>query len=209
MTDQHRPLIAILRGLTPPEAVEVIGAVIDGGIGRVEVPLNSPDALESIRRAARAFGDRAEIGAGTVLTEDEARAVADAGGTFIVSPNTDPAVIARTKALGLASWPGCFTATECFTAMKAGADGLKLFPASLAGPSGVKALRAVIPATTPLYAVGGADASNFAAYVAAGADGFGLGSNLYAPGANAENVGDAAQRIAAASDAAFASPGAG
>lgn len=198
----HRPLVAILRGLEPPEAVAAGEALVAAGITVVEVPLNSPDPLASIGALAEALSGRAEIGAGTVLTPAAVDAVAGAGGRFIVSPNCDASVIARTKAIGLGSYPGVFTATEAFAALAAGADVLKLFPANLAGPDGVKALCAVLPAATPLYAVGGVDAPDLAVYLAAGCAGFGLGSCLYKPGMAAPEIGARAARLVAAYDAA-------
>lgn len=196
-----RPLIAILRGVTPADAPAIALALADAGITMIETPLNSPEPLESIRRMRAALGARARIGAGTVLRAAEVEAVAAAGGQFVVSPNTDASVIARTKALGMESWPGAFTASECFAALAAGADGIKIFPASIMGPDGIKALRAVLPASAPVYAVGGAGPANFAAYAAAGADGFGLGSNLYKPGDDAERVAARARAIVTAFDA--------
>lgn len=196
-----RALVAILRGITPPEAAGVARALVAAGIDRIEVPLNSPDPLSSIRAMVAAVGDVARLGAGTVLTPDDVRAVAETGATFVVSPNTDVDVIAETKRLGLESLPGAFTPSECFAALKAGADALKIFPASMMGPAGLKALRAVLPAGTVVYAVGGAEPESFAAWRAAGADGFGLGSSLYRPGAAAETVGEHARAAVAAYDA--------
>lgn len=197
-----RPIIAILRGLNPPEALPVARALIESGITRIEVPLNSPDPLESIRLMATAFGGQATLGAGTVLTPEQVGRVADAGGRMIVSPNTDPAVIRETRTRGLESWPGVFTATECFAAIAAGATGLKLFPADQAGPAALKALRAVLPRETPVYAVGGAGPDNFAAWFAAGAQGFGIGTALYTPGDAPETVAARARDIIAALQAA-------
>ena len=193
-----RPLIAILRGVTPDEAVAIGEALIGAGIDRIEVPLNSPDPVESVRRMADALGDRATIGAGTVLTPDDVARVADAGGRMIVSPNADPAVIRATKDRGLASYPGVFTATECFAALAAGADGLKVFPASMMGTGGLSALMAVLPKGTEVYAVGGVGPSDFAAWRRAGATGFGLGSSLYRPGQDAGTVAAAARASVAA-----------
>ncbi|WP_204115896.1 2-dehydro-3-deoxy-6-phosphogalactonate aldolase [Shimia biformata] len=195
-----RPLIAILRGLTPDEAPAMAAALIEAGIDRIEVPLNSLDPFTSIERMAQSFGTMALIGAGTVLTTVEVDKVAAAGGRLIVSPNCDPEVIGHTAALGLQSWPGVFTPTEAFSALKAGATGLKLFPGTMAGPEGLKAMRAVLPKTTEVYAVGGAGSDNFATWIAAGADGFGIGSALYKPGLSVADVSARAKEIVTAYD---------
>ena len=195
-----RPIIAILRGLTPDEAGPVGHALVQAGIDRIEVPLNSPDPLESIRILASDIGDRALVGAGTVLTPDQVDAVTDAGGKLIVSPNCDVSVVQRAIALELQSWPGVFTPTEAFTALQAGATGLKLFPGSMAGPSGLAAMRAILPPGTQVYAVGGAGPENFDQWIKASADGFGIGSALYKPGVSVAEVSDHAQQIVAAYD---------
>ena len=147
--EKHRRLIAILRGVQPHEAADMARALVDAGISMIEVPLNSPDPLKSISAMKEAVGDAAMIGAGTVLTPDDVANVKKASGEFIVSPNCDIDVIAKTKELGMGSWPGVLTPSECFAAIKAGADGLKIFPASIIGADGIKAMRSVHPARRP------------------------------------------------------------
>jgi 2-dehydro-3-deoxyphosphogalactonate aldolase len=192
------PLIGILRGVTPEEAVAVGEAVVAAGITTLEVPLNSPDPLESIRRLVEALGERALVGAGTVLTSSQVREVHAAGGRLIVSPNCRPAVIETTRHLGMQSWPGIVTPSEAFDALEAGANGLKLFPALQVGIDGMQALRTVLPAGTQLYAVGGIGIASFSAWRAAGIDGAGLGGALYRPGLSPELVGRQARELVAA-----------
>lgn len=192
------PLVAILRGIRPDEAEAIGAALIAAGITLIEVPLNSPEPFQSITRLAALAGNRALVGAGTVLDIDAVARVAAAGGQLIVSPNTDAAVIAATRAAGLVSLPGCFTPSEAFAAIAAGADGLKFFPAEAGSPAVIKALKAVLPRAMPVLAVGGMTPEGLGAWAAAGTDGFGLGSGLYRPGATAAETGAAAARYVAA-----------
>lgn len=183
------PLIAIIRGVTPDEVEAVGEALYEAGIRMIEVPLNSPDPLRSIERLAIVMGERATVGAGTVLSVENVARVKDAGGQIVVSPNANPKVIAAVVASGMISAPGFFTPTEAFSALEAGAHALKLFPAEAAGPAFVKAQRAVLPPDVPLLVVGGVTPDNMAAYLAAGANGFGLGSGVYRPGQTPREVG--------------------
>lgn len=196
----HRKIVAILRGIHPHEAVSIGRALVDAGIGIIEVPLNSPDPYDSIALLASAFGDAALVGAGTVLTSDEVERVSAAGGKLVVSPNCDPEVIRASVERSMVSMPGVFTATECFSAIKAGAHGLKLFPADLAGTPGLKALKAVLPPEIDVYGVGGIAARDFAEWRKAGAAGFGIGSALYKPGDDANLVAKRAREMVAVYD---------
>ncbi|WP_286711926.1 2-dehydro-3-deoxy-6-phosphogalactonate aldolase [Sphingomonas sp. 67-41] len=198
MRIEEIPFIAILRGVRPEE-VEAIGtALVDAGIRAIEVPLNSPSPIESIALLARRFGAAALVGAGTVLDLASVAAVADAGGQLIVAPNTDRTVIAAAAGRGLITLPGYLTPTEAFTAIDAGATGLKLFPAEAAGPAVLRAHRAILPPELPVYVVGGITPASVAAWHAAGATGFGLGSGLYKPGMAAKEVGERARAYLAA-----------
>ena len=192
------PLIAILRGVTPSEVVAIGEALVDAGFSLIEVPLNSPDPLESVARLAKAFAGRAVIGAGTVLEEQEVEAVQAAGGTMIVSPNSNIDVIERTVRTGLVSLPGIDTASEAFAALRAGASALKLFPAEGANPAVLKAMRAVLPASVRMFPVGGITPDNMSTWLKAGAAGFGLGSALYTPGSTPELVSERARKFVAA-----------
>jgi 2-dehydro-3-deoxyphosphogalactonate aldolase len=179
------PLVGIIRGVTPDEAEAVGDAISEGGIRIIEVPLNSPDPLRSIELLARRLGDRALVGAGTVLDSRQVEQVKNAGGRIIVSPDANSEVIAATAAAGLVASPGYFTPSEAFAAIRAGAHALKLFPAEGAGPSVLKAQLAVLPPDIPVLVVGGVKPDNMRPWLDAGATGFGLGSGLYKPGRSA------------------------
>lgn len=196
----HRNIIAILRGITPPETINVCNALVAAGITMIEVPLNSPEALKSIAAAAKAFAGRANIGAGTVLSVEDVDQVKAAGGVFIVSPDTNEDVIKRTRATGMASYPGFFTPTDAFRAIRGGATALKAFPAEVLGPKGIKAIKAVLPKGLPLYAVGGASPENFGEFFDAGCIGFGLGSYIFKPGMSPADIGARARAAVAAYD---------
>lgn len=198
-----RAIVAILRGVTHDMVEAVADALIDEGITAIEVPLNSPDPLESIARLSRRFGDVALIGGGTMLTCADVEAVHRAGGRLFVSPNMRPAVIARAADLGMAALPGVFTATEALDAIEAGASGLKIFPADALGPHGIAGLRAILPTGTLIAAVGGIDATTMDAYAQAGARLFGLGSALYRAGDSVETVRQKARKAAQAHDNIF------
>lgn len=192
------PLVAILRGVRGHE-VEAIGeALVDAGFTLIEVPMNSPEPLDSIARLARRMGDRAVVGAGTVLSAQVVDQVQAAGGALVISPNMNPAVIARAAAAGLPALPGIATPTEAFAALEAGAVALKLFPAEGSSPGILKAMRAVLPPATRVLPVGGVSPDTMIPWVAAGAAGFGLGSALYKPGQDAATVGAAARAFVAA-----------
>lgn len=190
------PLVAILRGLTPDESVEIGRVLVDAGFRMLEVPLNSPQPFESIRRMSEALGSDYLVGAGTVLDPANVRKVADAGGRLIVMPHADVAVIRAAKDAGLYCVPGVATPTEAFAALAAGADALKLFPAEQASPAVLKAWRAVLPKDLAVLPVGGIAPDNMGPWLAAGANGFGIGSSLYAPGRPASEVATRARAFA-------------
>ena len=192
------PLVAILRGVQPEEVEAIGAALVEAGIRVIEVPLNSPRPMESIRRLATMYGDRALIGAGTVMTTTEVREVAAAGGKLLVTPHAAPRLVQEAKSVGMLACPGFFTPAEAFACLEAGADGLKLFPAEGSSPAVLKALLAVLPKGTPLLPVGGMDAGTMAPWRAAGAAGFGIGSAIYRPGDTAEVVAGKARVLLAA-----------
>ncbi|WP_421781740.1 2-dehydro-3-deoxy-6-phosphogalactonate aldolase [Kiloniella litopenaei] len=192
---KQMPLVAILRGIQPHEAVPVSDALVDNGMPFMEVTLNSPDWDETIGRIKEKHGDNIILGAGTVLTPEDVERVKAVGGQVIISPNMDEEVIRRTKELGLLSIPGCFTPTECFKALKAGADILKIFPADTLGISFIKAISAVLPSDARICPTGGIGAENMHQFVAAGVYAMGMGSSLYKPGVAAVDVGQEAAKL--------------
>ncbi|WP_303830880.1 2-dehydro-3-deoxy-6-phosphogalactonate aldolase [Asticcacaulis taihuensis] len=182
------PLVAILRGLRPSEALDIGEVLVEAGFRIVEVPLNSPDPFDSIKLLAQSLGKRAIVGAGTVLNVPDVETLHAVGGQICISPNANPDVIRRAKALGLISFPAFFTPTEAFAAIDAGADAIKLFPAELAGTTGLKAMKAVLPKTVPVFPVGGVNPDNMKDFIEAGAAGFGIGSAVFKPGDTPEIV---------------------
>lgn len=192
------PLIAILRGVKPDEVLAIGQALERQGIAVIEVPLNSPQPMESIARLAAEFGPRLLIGAGTVMTPAQVAEIAGAGGRLIVTPHADATIVQAAKQHGLLAVPGFFTPAEAFAMLAAGADGLKLFPAEAASPAVLRALRAVLPSGTPVLPVGGIDTTNMTGWREAGAAGFGIGSAIYRPGDSPETVADKAYRLVSA-----------
>jgi len=183
-----RNIIAILRGIKPNEVLEVSQVIANSGINYIEVALNSPDAFESIRLLRNKFSGDIKIGAGTVTNIGEVLALSHLGVDFIVSPNFDHEVVKATKEANIISYPGVTTASECYSAINCGADGLKFFPASLLGIENFKALKAILPQDIPFYMVGGVGPENFSSWLNAGATGFGIGSAIYKAGDNSESV---------------------
>ena len=192
------PLVAIMRGLTPAEAPAVGAALFAAGFRLLEVPLNRPGAIEAIGILARLAPAGALVGGGTMLSVADVDAVHGAGGRLMVAPNCNPAVIGHARALGMLCAPGVATPTEAFAALDAGAQALKIFPAEMVGTAGLKATKTVLPPGTPLWPVGGVTPESIAGWVAAGATGFGIGSQLYAPGVTVEQLAERAQRYVAA-----------
>lgn len=182
------PLVAIIRGITPDEADAIGDAIFEGGIRIIEVPLNSPQPLKSIEKLAAKFGDRALVGAGTVLKAEDVARIREVGGRIIVSPDTNVEVIEAAASAGVVASPGYFTPSEAFAAIRAGATALKLFPAEAASPAVLKAQLAVIPRDVPVLAVGGIKLDNMRPWIEAGASGFGLGGGLYKPGQSPEET---------------------
>ncbi len=198
-----RDLIAILRGVRPDEVLAIGEALVAAGIDVIEVPLNSPDPFQSIELLAKKLPSHVLVGAGTVLDANDVQRLGDAGGRLVISPNIDPSVLAAAAKAEMVSMPGVFTPTEALAALKAGASGLKFFPASVLGPDGIKAISAILPKGTIIGAVGGVDENGFASYAKVGVRTFGLGSSLYKIGATAGEVGDRARATVAAYDRVF------
>lgn len=197
------PLVAILRGITPEETAGVVNVLLESGLRAIEIPLNSPDAFRSIEIAAKLAPADALIGAGTVLTVEDVAKVDAAGGKLMVSPNVDVDVITAAREKGMVTMPGVLTPTEALLALKAGATGLKFFPASVLGPSGINAIRAILPKDTLVAAVGGVSDKNFTDYTSIGVTAFGLGTSLYKPGMTADDVRERAIATVKAYDAAI------
>ena len=183
-----RNIIAILRGVRPDEVLELAHTIADSGIHQIEVPMNSPDVFDSIQLLHDEMKDFISVGAGTVTNIDQVKILEEIGIDFIVSPNFDPEVVAATKQANMMSYPGVITPTECFSALKYGADGLKFFPATLLGEANLIAIKAVLPENVPLYMVGGVGPENFSSWFEAGATGFGIGSGIYKAGDNSISV---------------------
>ncbi len=198
-----REIIAILRGIEPEQANPVAETLIEAGVTRIEVPLNSPDPFDSIARMIETAGESATIGAGTVLDVEAVTRLAFIGAQMVVSPDCNPEVIRATKANAMLSYPGVLTPTEAFAAIRAGADGIKLFPAFKLGTDGYQALSAVLPKGTKAYAVGGVGPANFADWHKAGITGFGIGTGIFKPGFSVADIRARADEIVAAYDAAF------
>lgn len=194
------PLIAILRGLKPAETEGVVGALIEHGFTAIEIPLNSPEPFRSIEIAVKMAPEGCLIGAGTVLTTDQVEQLDSVGGRLMVSPNVEPEVISLAAAKGMVTMPGVFTPTEALAAARAGATGLKFFPASVLGPSGIQAIRAILPSELEIAAVGGVSEANFGDYARIGVKSFGLGSSLYKPGMGAAEVAERARATVEAYD---------
>ncbi len=201
--DMRYPLVAILRGLKPDEAEGVVDQLIETGFTAIEIPLNSPDPFRSIEMVARRAPEGVLIGAGTVLTVEDVARLDAAGGRLMVSPNVEPEVIIAAREKGMVTLPGVFTPTEALAAARAGATGLKFFPANVLGPAGISAIRAVLPPDLLIAAVGGVGDENFGDYIRTGITAFGLGSSLYKPGMTAEAVRARAVKTLAAYDAAL------
>ncbi|MBO9097421.1 2-dehydro-3-deoxy-6-phosphogalactonate aldolase [Rhizobium sp. L58/93] len=197
-----RPLIAILRGIKPEETQAIVCALIEAGMTAIEIPLNSPDAFRSIEMAAKMAPADCLIGAGTVLDVENVDRLDAVGGKLLVTPNVEPAVISRGRDLGMVTMPGCFTATEALSAARAGATGLKFFPAGVLGASGITGIRAILPPELTIAAVGGVSDQNFADYTKVGILAFGLGTSLYKPGMTAADVAERARVTISAYDAA-------